>query len=151
VRSATANADPSTPWPHTASEIPDADIVFDADGMGHAGITGIPKTDAGFYPPHVGTSFTSPAVDSVYLVARTTLGVSGASTSCTETSGQASVTGLYNLVIGCHKIGGGECTPVEWQFVASYMPVYEVMSGTFQAKTLGDATVDCTAVLAALP
>jgi hypothetical protein len=118
--------------------------------MGHAGITGIPMTD-GFYPLRVGPSSTSPAVDSVYLVARTTLGVSGASTSCTETSGEARVTGLYNLVIGCHKIGGGDCTPAEWRFVASYMPDYEVMSGTFQAKTLRDASVDCTAVMAALP
>jgi hypothetical protein len=132
--------------------------LADDDGDGHPGITGVPRSDSGFYVPYTAPSGGSPT-DQLYLAVRTEVSLYGTSTSCTESSGAATVNLLNNHVVGCDiagsagaDAGGNPCNQQQYGFIDSNTTVYQIAGGTYQTKQLAtDGGGSCADVLAALP
>jgi hypothetical protein len=141
-----------------------ADIVDD-DHDGKPGITGVPYADATmthYGLPGSSLSFTSPAVDKLYVVIRTESSLHGTSTSCTESRGTAEVPDLNWHVVGCQTVDGNDCDPDQWDFVdESYLPVCSgasgpgsAITGTFISKEvggMGGGAPTCDDAIATLP
>jgi hypothetical protein len=163
-------ADPKTAWPDdmTMTEpIPLTDTRADDGNLWGSGITAIPKSDNGFYTPQTALSMTAPHVDAIYVILRTELTLYGKSTSCTESSGAATITLLNNHVVGCHHADAaadaGFCDMSEYGYIDSNTTAYcagklngskcaEPVPGTYQAKQLNvDGGGTCDDVAAALP
>jgi hypothetical protein len=150
-------ANPATAaWPNLATA--QADQV-DADADGQVGVTALPKTGA---IPGGGTYASIPVnliptvyADRLYMTLRSVIALNGTLTSCTQTSGSATVSHLDNHIIGCHVQGGaagsaGNCTAAEAMFADTNSPKLTASSATFSAVKLTNAAT-CPNVRAALP
>jgi hypothetical protein len=138
--------------------------VTDDDKDGHPGITATPKTGAttcpsyptntpnnatspcSYYQPPtaVGLGGSAPAADKVYIVSRNRFALSGIRTNCQQGKGKASITLFDNHVVGCHVVGGGECTSAQVQFLDQNRPVYADSSNNAFSSTspANNGTVD---------
>jgi hypothetical protein len=109
--------DPTTAWPSLTGctsgctpfgVFPMADNSDD-DMDGNPGITSNPKHDTGSapvytYPPTTTTAFAIPPLaDKVFIVSRNAISISGMRmNSCTQGTGNVTVTAFDNHVVGCH-------------------------------------------------
>ena len=140
--------DPATdPWPSSASAV--AQVDMDKDGK--PGVTAALKTGGAYRGLPVAVSLAPARADALYMVLRSSVGVSTASIGgCSEASGIASVSKLDSHVVGCHVEGGGDCTASQSNLVDANRPVYAVGSATFRAVRV-DGAATCKDVRAALP
>jgi hypothetical protein len=132
--------DPQGAWPASYTMV----TSVDADMDGNPGITGIPKTGAGYVQTPVSTPILGigARADKLYLASRTGVALNGKLTSCTEQSGLATISFFDSHVLGCHVSGGTECTAAQVDFVDTNQTKYTMMSGTFTSKILPD-TATC--------
>jgi hypothetical protein len=160
-------ANPSTPWPSSATSFMTSDLVNDdMDPNGNMGITAYPLDNnaMGYYlPATVLGSSNPPHADKLFTVSRNELSLYGTSASCTEISGTVAVQQYDLHVIGCHDVGtpaSASCMASEWQFIDGNVTVYSgaagkgtPITGTFDSKQLsadgGEPT--CDDVVAAFP
>ena len=138
--------DPGATWPTANTGIMG---TVDADGDGSPGLTAAPRTGGGFVAPPTSILQTS-RVDKVYLATRNSTSVVLTRTACDEFSGTVTFTHFDNHVIGCHVMGGQECTAAEATFVDNNRTIFQVSSATNQIKTVPD-NATCADVRAALP
>jgi hypothetical protein len=143
-------------WPNSSFAFPSGTTFPDDDNDGNPGITATPLEGNGYVDPPtgVGISGSYPEANLIYLALRTDLALSGAWTSCSDLSGNATVTQLDDHVIGCHISGGSNCTAnaanTQADFVDQNRAVYVPGSSTFTAKVLPTGAA-CSDVLSALP
>jgi hypothetical protein len=139
--------DPATdPWPSSASAV--AQVDMDRDGK--PGVTATAKTGGPYRGLPVAVSLAPARADALYMVLRSSVGVTASIGSCSEASGSASVSRLDSHVVGCHVQGGGDCTASQANLVDANRPVYSVGSATFRAVRV-DGAATCKDVRAALP
>jgi hypothetical protein len=137
--------DPNGAWP-AASSI----MGLDQDGDGRPGITAIPRNGDGFSPPPTSLAQTQRA-DQLDLVIRNVMTLTATVDGCPDSyNGSASVKFFDNHVIGCHVMGGNECSAAEAQFVDEQRSVFVPGSATFTAKIVPDGA-SCADVRTALP
>jgi hypothetical protein len=145
IASTSQYADPSTPWPKSATSFATSDIEDD-DHDGNPGITLYPVDDAAMndYLPATSTTGTAPLTQKLFIVSRTELSLYGTSTSCTEGSGTVTVPEFNDHVIGCQDVNSTvPCTADEWQFLDGQSTVYSgaggkgsLITGTFKSLQL---------------
>jgi hypothetical protein len=165
-------ANPTTPWPPSATTFMTSDFSDD-DHDGNPGITAFPLEDhsAGYYLPATSLggstgngSMPTLLADKLYIVSRTQISLSGTSTSCSEIKGTLTSPEYVVHVIGCHDQGTAAtatCMPGEWQFIDENATIYagaggakSPIAGTFDAKQLTAADggePGCDDVVAAFP
>jgi hypothetical protein len=153
-------ADPTTAaWPGLAAAQA-AEVDTDADG--NPGVTALSKygngavrteNDGGTYSsiPAIGTGIGGiGTADELYMALRSVIALSGTLTSCTQASGPATVSHFDSHALGCHLVGGGNCSSSQSSFVDNNSPTFAVTSATFAAQMLTN-TGTCPNVRAALP
>jgi hypothetical protein len=136
--------DPNVAWPASYTSLTTDDI--DKDGA--PGLTTFPKSGSGYVNPPV--SIMGTRADRVSVASRTQIDMKGAFTGCTEHSGAATAKYLDNHVVGCHVVGGSDCTATQVKFEDDNRTVYTVTSGTYVAKIVAD-NATCSDVRNALP
>jgi hypothetical protein len=144
-------AQASTEWPKSETSIPATDYSDD-DNDGHPGITATPlgtsPTSTPYVLPVTALAAPQPPAQELFVVTRTELSLYGASTSCTEGAGTATVSLLNNHVIGCELLGysgdggpdadvadlcdDGAASGAQTQFLDINTTQYQVLSGTYQ-------------------
>jgi hypothetical protein len=140
-------ANPTTAaWPASYTGIT---MTNDAEGDGKVGLTAIPRSGTGYTLPPTSIAQTSRA-DEVYIVTRQVSSVTLTRTRCDGASGSATIAHFNNHVVGCHVMGGADCTSNEINFVDTNRTIYEVTSATAQTKEVAE-TATCADVRAALP
>jgi hypothetical protein len=138
---------PTAAWPSAYTSI----TADDVDKDGKAGLTSIPKNGGGYvYPPLSISGSSGAKADQVYVASRTGVDMDGTLTSCTDQSGTTTTKYLDNHVVGCHVLGGGECTAAQTKFLDDNRTAFTVTGGTYVAKIVPD-TATCADVRAALP
>jgi prepilin-type processing-associated H-X9-DG protein len=140
--------DPTAAWPAAIADI----TTVDADGDGSPGILAIPRSDGGYVrpPTAIGLGGSVPSADRLYLVTRSSIGMTGTTSSCESHSGTANIGFFDTHVVGCHVAGGQECTMDQASFIDQSRTIYQITSATFQTKRVAD-TATCAEVRAALP
>jgi hypothetical protein len=138
--------DPGTTWPPANTGIMG---IVDADGDGSPGLTAVPRSGGGYVAPPTSILQTA-RVDKVYLTTRNSTSVMLTRKACDEYTGTVTFTHFDNHVIGCHVMGGQECTSGEATFVDNNRTVFQVTSATNQIKTVPD-NATCADVRAATP
>ena len=133
-------------WPSSYTGIT---MTNDAEGDANVGLTAIPRSGAGFTLPPTSIMQTTRA-DEVYIVTRQVTAVTLSRTGCDGSSGSATFTHFNNHVVGCHVMGGADCTSNEINFIDANRTIYEVVSATAATKVVAD-TATCADVRAALP
>jgi hypothetical protein len=153
-------SDPTMKWPLSYSGIPMSDWTLVDGGPWTAasgeqpGITGEFYNGAmPFVLPRTSLSMTSPQVDHLHSVFRTTLSLYGTAATCMMTTGTATTTNINNHVVGCDIVNdGGQCTEAQYGFLDSNTTQYPPADGTFTAQQLtGGASATCADALTALP
>jgi hypothetical protein len=139
-------ADPGATWPMANTGIMG---IVDPDGDGSPGLTAVPKSGSGYVAPPTSILQTT-RVDKVYLTTRNTTSVVLTRKACDEFTGTVTFTHFDNHVVGCHVMGGQECTAAEATFVDNNRTVFQVSSATNQIKTVPD-NATCAEVRAVLP
>jgi hypothetical protein len=140
-------SDPNGTWPSSYTSVTAADV----DKDGRPGLLGIPKSSSGYVNPPVSiVGALGPRADKVDLASRTAIDVDGSFTSCTEHSGKATAKYLDNHVVGCHVVGGADCSASQAKFLDDNRTVYVIAGGTYVAKMVAD-NATCADVRAALP
>lgn len=144
-------ADAATaPWPMSYTGIT---MTNDPDGDGKPGLTAIPRSGAGYVlpPTSVGGAIGLGArADKVYVVIRKVSKIMHKWTSCEEGEGTSEFMHFNNHVIGCHVMGGSECTAAETKFVDDNRTIYMPKSATIETKMVADGAT-CADVRNALP
>jgi hypothetical protein len=153
-------ADPTTAaWPSLAAAQA-AEVDTDMDG--NPGVTALSKygngmvrteNDGGTYSsiPAIGTGIGGiGTADELYMALRSVIALSGTLTTCTQASGPATVSHFDSHALGCHLVGGGNCSNSQSSFVDNNSPTFAVTSATFAAQMLTN-TGTCPNVRAALP
>jgi hypothetical protein len=134
------------PWPASPADVHEVDM--DRDGM--PGVTALVKTGGTFRNLPVAAALTPARADALYMGLRSVASLTSPLANCTRASGGASVTALDSHVLGCHLVGGGECSASQAAFADANRTVFAATSATFQAaKLMGAAT--CPEVRAAVP
>ena len=149
-------SDPSMMWPTSYSALTQSDLTY-ADGgayvmggPGHPGIRGVFDGTPPYYLAGTSLAMNSPRADTFYSATRSAIAMCGTTTSCTETSGTATVTLLNNRVVGCDIVDGGACTTDQYGFLDSNTTQYMPGAATFKAKDLSSGAT-CADVLSAFP
>jgi hypothetical protein len=149
-------SDSSMMWPTSYSALTQSDLTY-ADGgayvmgQGHPGIRGVFDGTPPFYLAGTSLAPNSPRADTYYSATRSAIAMCGKTTSCTETSGTATVTLLNNRVVGCDLVdAGGPCTTDQYGFLDSNTTQYTPGAASFKAKDLMSGAT-CADVLSALP
>lgn len=134
-------------WPSAASGLTQVDM----DGDSKAGMTGVyPNSGGDIYPPTTLSVFGNHA-DNVYLAARIVYSLNGTLTSCTQSSGSASVTHVDSRLFGCrHQGSTSDCSGSESNFLDSNQVVYSAGTASYSLVKIADAGT-CADVRAALP
>jgi len=140
--------DPNAAWPSSAMGI----TTVDADSDGKPGMLAVPKADGGYTQPPtaIGLGGSAPVADNLYLVSRTSVALTGKTTTCEEQSGTAMVKYFDSHVAGCHVKGAAECNPTQADFIDQSRTIYQVTGGSFKSKKIADGAT-CADVRAALP
>jgi hypothetical protein len=136
----------TAPWPSSSTGIT---MTNDAEGDMNAGLTAVPRGGNGYTLPPTSILQLSRA-DEVYIVTRQVTAASLARTACDEASGTATFAHFNNHVVGCHVMGGGDCSPTEVNFIDQNRTIYEITSATAQTKLVAE-TATCADVRTALP
>jgi hypothetical protein len=130
-------------------------------GMGQPGLGGVFYNGATpFILPKTALSVTAPNIDHLQTISRIELALYGTASSCTKTSGKATIALLNIHIAGCTRVAGtgtpasdgGACEDLEYQFLDSNTTQYTPGAGTFDTvKLAGGASATCADALTALP
>jgi hypothetical protein len=134
------------PWPASPADVDEVDM--DRDGM--PGVTALVKTGGTYRNLPVAAALTPTRADALYMGLRSVASLTSPLANCTQASGGASVTALDSHVLGCHLVGGGECSASQAAFADANRTVFTTTSATFQAAKLTGAA-KCPEVRAAVP
>lgn len=139
--------DPKTDaWPTAASQVSAARRI-DMDGDGKPGMTG--SYDGGDYPRT--STFGSGRADLFYFGARLAFSLSGSLTSCSASSGSATVRHADMRIFGCNRLNSTQdCSTSESDLLDTTTPPLTVGAGSYTLTRLPNGS-SCAAVRAALP
>jgi hypothetical protein len=146
-------ANPATAaWPNLMTAQTDQ---VDADADGNPGVTGIPKSGTPYSSIPVQIVPTAIYASQLYFALRSVISLNGTLNTCTNASGNATVSHLDNHIIGCRTMAadggiGSLCTSTETTFADNNSPVLTTNSAKFTASMLTNAAT-CPNVRAALP
>jgi len=140
--------DPNAAWPASTMGI----ATVDADSDGKPGMLAVPKGDGGYTQPPtaIGLVGSAPVADNLYLVSRTSVALTGKTTTCEEQAGTAMVKYFDSHVAGCHVKGAAECDTTQADFIDQSRTIYQVTGASFKSKKIADGAT-CADVRAALP
>jgi hypothetical protein len=144
----TTMADPiNNAWPSAASGLTSNDM----DGNGKPGVSAVYRNSGGIVYPRTSILGGNRA-DDVYLAARVAFSLSGTLTTCTQSSGSATVTHVDTRLFGCNRSGSNQdCSGSEGTFIDSNQPnYYQDGTATYTLVKIAD-TATCADVLTALP
>ena len=134
-------------WPSQASGLAQVDM----DGDGKAGVTLAYLNGNGYSFPRTAATLFSNRASAPYAATRLVFSLNGSLTSCTQSSGSATVRFIDTRIFGC-KISGnsGDCSGGEADFLDDNCVNYQLGTATYTlVKVANGAT--CAAVRAALP
>jgi hypothetical protein len=140
-------ADAATaPWPSSYTGIT---MTNDAEADMNVGLTAVPRSGGNYTLPPTSILKSSRA-DELYIVVRQVTSAMLTRTACDRSSGSATFTFLNNHVVGCHVLGGNDCTPSDITFIDQNRTIYEITGATAETKIIAE-TATCADVRAALP
>lgn len=136
-------------WPSAASSIPAAQRV-DMDGDGKPGVTGTYATGATF-PRTSDALFGGNRADLPYYAARLRFSLNGTLTSCSASSGSATINSTDLRIYGCNRSGSTQdCTATEGAFVDANTPTVVSGPASYVLQRVASGA-GCAAVRAAIP
>jgi len=138
-------------WPMAYTDIT---MPKDFDGDSIPGLTAVPRAGGGYVLPPTsiaGALGLGTRADKVYIVNRNVATVTHKWTSCDgEGAGTEEFKYFNNHVIGCHVMGGSDCTAQEIKFVDDNRTIFAVTSASTKTKIVPD-TATCADIRSALP
>lgn len=140
----------TAPWPASYTGIT---TTSDPDGDGTPGLSAVPASRTGYVLPPTsiaGAIGLGARADKVYVVNRNVTRVTHKWTSCEDGEGTSEFIHFNNHVIGCHVMGGGECTAAETKFVDDNRTIFTPRSAMVKTKIVPDSAT-CADVRNALP
>jgi hypothetical protein len=133
------------PWPSAGSV-----MQVDSDGDGKPGVTATYKSTGGFSRPPV-NGFGTARAQTGYMAARVVFQLAGTLTSCTQSSGSATVQDIDSRTLGCRISGGSrDCNGSEQNHLDSNAPGYQTRPSTYTLTKVA-AGSSCATVRATLP
>lgn len=136
----------SAAWP-SASGLTQRDM----DGDGKPGVTADFRSGGGYDEPLTASSRSTARADKPYVASRLVFSLNGTLTSCTASSGSATVSHLDTRILGC-KIAGStrDCSGSERDFLDQNNPEYQPGVASYRLAKLADGA-SCASVRQALP
>jgi hypothetical protein len=127
-------ADPQAPWPDSSRGL----MGVDSDGDGAPGYSATPRSGGGYVlpPTALGLGGSAPVAETVYLVSRHIIEMTGMRPACDQQAGTATVKAFDSHVIGCKLRGGQDCSPTQTDFLDGNRPKFVVSGATYQARAL---------------
>ncbi len=136
-------------WPSATSGIPAGQRV-DMDGDGKPGVTGTYATGATF-PRTSAAFFGGNRADLPYYAARLRFSLNGSLSSCSASSGTATVTSTDLRIYGCNRSGSAQdCDATEGAFVDANTPTVVSGPASYVLERVANGA-GCAAVRAAIP
>ena len=132
-------------WPSSASGL----SQIDTDQDGKPGVSAAYANDSGRTYPPTAPLFGAARTDGPYVAARIAFSLSGTLSSCTQSSGSASVTAVDTAIFGCSMSSGGDCNASQSSFLDNNQMTYRPGSATYTLVKVA-AGASCAAVRAAL-
>ena len=130
----------SEPWPGAAGL-----MLVDQDLDGRPGVTVIPATGSGYSDPP--TDLLNDQADFIYIAERTVQALTFTVNTCDEIDGIVNIAtingsaAIDSSVVGCHVVGGGDCTTDQAQFIDQNRPKFLPSSaGTMISVRIPDAS-----------
>jgi hypothetical protein len=146
----TTMADPiNGAWPAQASGL----AQVDTDGDGLPGVRATYQNGGGYIHPRTGGTFGDPRADTAFTASRLVFSLNGSLTSCTQSSGPASVTHIDTRIFDCGLAGGGstaDCSASQASFLDVACVSYTLGTAAYTLVKVADAAT-CVNVRAALP
>jgi cysteine-rich repeat protein len=143
-------ANPETDaWPASYTGVTPVDHDQDAK----PGITATVKSGTAPDPDYANLPLAvlfPPRADRVYLAVRQVTSVAGALTTCSEMSGTATVSKQDSHVVGCRKVGGGDCSAAQTDFLDTNRVQYTIGAATFVSRKV-TAGATCAIVRSSVP
>jgi hypothetical protein len=134
-------------WPSSASQVSTARRI-DMDRDGKVAVTG--SYDGGDYPRTSTSAFFNRA-DRFYFASRLSFSLSGSLSSCTGSSGTATISSADMRILGCRRSGGTQdCSTSESDLLDTTMAPLTIGAGTYTLARVTNGA-GCPAVRAALP
>lgn len=135
------------PWPGSASGL----TQLDMDGDGKPGVSVLQSnSDGNVYPP-TSASLLPNHADTAYVGARIVFALNGTLTSCTQSSGAATVSNIGTRIFGCKRSGSStDCNASEGGFLDTNQVDFQATSATYALAKIAD-TGTCADVRTALP
>lgn len=140
----------SEPWPGAAGL-----MLVDQDLDGRPGVTVIPATGSGYSDPP--TDLLNDQADFIYIAERTVQALTFTVNTCDEIDGTVNIAtingsaAIDSSVVGCHVMGGSDCTMAQAQFIDQNRPKFlPSSSGTMISVRIPDGSA-CAAVRAHFP
>jgi hypothetical protein len=124
--------------------------TVDPDADGKPAVTGTYKTSSGFSQVPCDQLGSARAMRG-YVATRVKFTLSGTLSSCTQSTGSATVPDVDAHTVGCRLTGGADCSDSQADYLDSQAPNWQVKTPTTYSLTrLGTAST-CANVRAALP
>jgi hypothetical protein len=140
----------SEPWPGAAGL-----MLLDQDLDGRPGVTVIPATGSGYSDPP--TDLLNDQADFIYIAERTVQALTFTVNTCDEIDGSVNIAtidgsaAIDSSVVGCHVMGGSDCTTDQAQFIDQNRPKFLPSSaGTMISVRIPDAST-CADVRSRFP
>ncbi|MBN1655662.1 MAG: hypothetical protein JXA30_17995 [Deltaproteobacteria bacterium] len=134
-------------WPSSASGLTQNDM----DGDGKPGVSAVYLNSGSYDYPPTRDWIPLNEADSVYLAARVVFSLNGTLTSCTQSSGSASVTQTNTHIFGCNYAGSSQdCDASAGSFLDNNQGVFQPGNATYTLVKIDDEAT-CADVRAALP
>jgi len=135
------------PWPSSASGL----TQIDMDGDGKPGVSVLQSnSDGDVYPP-TSTNIFPDHADTAYAGSRIVFALNGTLTSCTQSSGTATVSNIDTRIFGCNRSeSSADCNASEGSFLDANHVDYQATSATYALVKIAD-TGTCADVRTELP
>lgn len=135
-------------WPSAASGL----TQLDMDGDGKSGVTLDYLSSGGYNEPRTSASlFGFNRADKPYIASRLVFSLNGSLSSCTQSSGSATVSFIDTRIFGCKLSGSSsDCSGSESNFLDQNCVIYSLGSSTYTMVKVTDGA-NCAAVRAAIP
>lgn len=133
-------------WPSTAAGL----TQVDTDGDGNPGATLSYLSGGGYSDPLVSPSLGANRAQQPYSATRLVFSLSGTLTSCTQSTGAATVTHIDTRIFGCKLTNGAKCNGSEANFLDTNCLKYNLGAASYKMIKIADIA-SCADVRAALP
>ncbi len=134
-------------WPSSASSLTQVDM----DGDGKPGMTLDYLSSGSYSEPRTGGTLFDPRADKPYSATRLVFSLNGSLTSCTQSSGSATVSHIDTRIFGCKLSGSSsDCNNSQGNFLDQNCVNYNLGSASYTMVKVADGA-SCATVRSAVP